>query len=131
MEVTGEELAARLDDEALTVLDVRSSEEFGGQSGYACDPRRGHVPGARNVDVAEIAACSRDELRRLIGLPEGAEIVAYCHSGARSAIATELLRAAGYDARNYRGSWHEWSADPSRPVEGGPRSESGSTDAPS
>ena len=28
-----------------------------------------------------------------------------------------LLRAAGYDARNYTGSWHEWSRDPALPVE--------------
>ena len=40
-------------------------------------------------------------------------MIAYCHSGGRSAMAVELLRAAGYDARNYVGSWHEWAADPS------------------
>jgi 3-mercaptopyruvate sulfurtransferase SseA len=25
----------------------------------------------------------------------------------------QVLREAGYDARNYVGSWHEWSRDPS------------------
>ena len=117
MEVTGEEVAARLDDPVLTVLDVRSREEWSGEGGYGCDPRQGHIPGARNVDVTELVARSPEEIRALLHLPEGAEIVAYCHSGARSEAATEALRAAGYDARNYRGSWHEWSADASRPVE--------------
>jgi rhodanese-related sulfurtransferase len=36
-------------------------------------------------------------------------IVAYCHSGQRSEMAAALLRAAGHDASNYEGSWHEWS----------------------
>jgi 3-mercaptopyruvate sulfurtransferase SseA len=31
-----------------------------------------------------------------------------------------VLRAAGYDARNYVGSWHEWSRDDSLPAETGP-----------
>jgi 3-mercaptopyruvate sulfurtransferase SseA len=30
-----------------------------------------------------------------------------------------LLRGAGYDARNYTGSWHEWSRDESLPAETG------------
>src|SRR3712207_8507765 len=42
-------------------------------------------------------------------LPIWSEVVAYCHSGQRSATATEVLAAAGYRARNYAGSWHEWS----------------------
>jgi 3-mercaptopyruvate sulfurtransferase SseA len=28
-----------------------------------------------------------------------------------------VLRAAGYEARNYVGSWHEWSADSTLQVE--------------
>jgi thiosulfate/3-mercaptopyruvate sulfurtransferase len=58
-----------------------------------------------------------ERVRELVGLPVGAEIVAYCHSGARSATAVAILRAAGYEARNYAGSWHEWAADPARPIE--------------
>ena len=53
----------------------------------------------------------------LVGLPEGAEVIAYCHSGSRSGFAEQVLRGAGYDARNYAGSWHEWSRDRSLPVE--------------
>ena len=50
-------------------------------------------------------------------MAEGTEVVAYCHVGSRSAFAVQVLRAAGYDARNYVGSWHEWSADESLPAE--------------
>jgi thiosulfate/3-mercaptopyruvate sulfurtransferase len=54
-------------------------------------------------------ALSEPELRERLGLAEGAEVVVYCHSGSRSDLAARTLRALGYDARNYWGSWHEWS----------------------
>ncbi len=117
MDVTTEELAGRLGDTTLTIVDVRTLEEHTGAGGYPCDPRQGHVPGARHVDHRELLARSSAEVRELLGLPEGAEIVAYCHSGQRSALAVTALRAAGYEARNYAGSWHEWSRDPALPAE--------------
>lgn len=116
MDVTKDELAGRLVDPSLTVLDVRSPEEYTGVSGAPCDPRQGHIPGARNVDVQELLGLSPAELRTLVGLPDGAEIVTYCHSGSRSELAAQLLRAAGYQAKNYVGSWHEWSRDESLPA---------------
>jgi thiosulfate/3-mercaptopyruvate sulfurtransferase len=116
-EITAEELAGRLDDPALVVIDVRTVAEFAGNAGYPCDPRQGHLPGARHLDVAALAGCATvEDVRALVGLPDGAEVVAYCHSGSRSAMAVSVLRASGYDARNYVGSWHEWSADPALPV---------------
>jgi thiosulfate/3-mercaptopyruvate sulfurtransferase len=48
-------------------------------------------------------------VQALLGEPEGTEIVVYCHSGGRSARAAYALAEAGYNARNYGGSWHEWS----------------------
>ena len=118
------ELAARLDDPKLVILDVRSRPEFTGERGYASDPRQGHIPGARHLWVNEIVGLSPEELRERVGLPEGTEIVAYCHSGVRSAHAAVALAAAGYRARNYAGSWHEWSRHEELPVEpyqrGGP-----------
>jgi thiosulfate/3-mercaptopyruvate sulfurtransferase len=116
------EIAARLGDESLTILDVRTPDEYTGRTGNACDPRQGHIPGARNLDVSLLFAgpgepAAPERVRELVGLPEGAEIVAYCHSGSRSALATLALRAAGYNARNYPGSWHEWSRHDELPLE--------------
>jgi len=119
---TRQELAGRLDDPALTLLDVRTPEEFTGRRGNQCDPRQGHIPGSRNVEVGDLFAASGrpaepERIREVVGLPEGAEVVAYCHSGSRSALATLALRSAGYDARNYAGSWHEWSRHDELPLE--------------
>ena len=117
-----DELASRLDDPKLTILDVRRDDEFAGRTGYPCDPRQGRIPGARHLEYTQLydepgRPRDADEIRALIGLPEAAEIVAYCHSGSRSALATLALRAAGYRARNYAGSWHEWSRHPELPIE--------------
>jgi thiosulfate/3-mercaptopyruvate sulfurtransferase len=112
-----DELAARFGDGTLIVLDVRSPAEFSGERGAPCDPRQGHIPGARNVDVEELLSLPPEEIPERVGAPPPAEIVAYCHSGARSAFAAQILRAAGYDARNYEGSWHEWSRDETLPAD--------------
>jgi thiosulfate/3-mercaptopyruvate sulfurtransferase len=114
VDVTRDELERRLGE--LPVLDVRTPAEYAGAAGYPCDPRQGHIAGARNVDLADLVEASPEEVRALVGLPEGAEVAVYCHSGSRSAIAAQLLRAAGYEARNYPGSWHEWSRDDSLPA---------------
>lgn len=117
--MTRDELASRLGEPGLTLLDVRTPEEFSGQAGYPSDPRQGHIPGARNVELAELLSGDAEQVRELVGLPKGAQVVAYCHSGSRSALAVQLLQAAGYEARNYAGSWAEWSRDPSLPAETG------------
>lgn len=118
MDISHDELVTRLDDPALAILDVRSSSEFSGEAGYGCCGRQGHIPGARHLDVQELASCgSADEVRALIALPAGVEIAAYCHSGSRSAWAVEILLDAGYVARNYDGSWHAWSHAVPAPVD--------------
>ncbi len=119
---TREELVSRLHDPGLAIVDVRRDEEYTGRSGYPCDPRQGHIPGARHVEVSTLFAGPgrprpAEGVRALAGLAEGASVVTYCHSGSRSALATMAFRAAGYGARNYVGSWHEWSRHPELPIE--------------
>lgn len=116
-DVALDELARRLGEEGLVLLDVRTAAEYSGTTGYPCDLRQGHLPGARHLDVqALLGVGDAAAVRALVGAPEGAEVIAYCHSGGRSAMAVEILRAAGYVARNYPGSWHEWAADGSLPI---------------
>jgi thiosulfate/3-mercaptopyruvate sulfurtransferase len=102
-----DELARRLGE--VRLLDVRRREEYEGILGAPCDPRQGHLPGAVNVALEELVFLSARELEARLGPAEGAEVVAYCHSGSRSATAVEILGSLGYQARNYPGSWHEWS----------------------
>lgn len=107
----GDELAAQLERGGVQVLDVRAAAEYEGTGGYPCDPIQGHIPGAVNIDVAELAAAGKGLIALLgeRGIDPAARVVCYCHSGSRSAYATALLVAAGVPAENYAGSWHEWS----------------------
>lgn len=119
-DVTTGELAGRLGEPGLVLLDVRRPEEFAGEMVAPCDPRPGRIPGARNVEVTLLlGAGDHASVQALVGAPAGAEVIAYCHSGSRSALAVDVLAAAGYAARNYVGSWHEWSRDPELPAETG------------
>lgn len=112
--MTGDELARLMETGEVALVDVRSFEEFEGLGGYPCDPYQGHIPGAVHLELNELYAIGGDQalVRRVLaerGVDEDARIVVYCHSGQRSEIAASLLRAAGVDAINYAGSWHEWS----------------------
>ena len=112
--MTGDELAQLLASGEVAVLDVRTHEEFAGLGGYPCDPYQGHIEGAVHLDLNELYPVAGDHaaIRRYLderGVPEGRRIVACCHSGQRSELAASLLRAAGVDAVNNPGSWHEWS----------------------
>jgi 3-mercaptopyruvate sulfurtransferase SseA/pimeloyl-ACP methyl ester carboxylesterase len=121
---TRDELHARLDDPELLILDVRSDEEYSGRGGAPCDPRQGRIPGARHLEHVRLFRAPGQPVPpemvvALTGLPPQSEIVTYCHTGARSALAAMALRSAGYRARNYVGSWHEWSRHAELPMERG------------
>ena len=118
-DIERDELVRRLGDGTLTIVDVRSEEEYAGALGARCDPKQGRIAGAVNLDLQELMELTGPEIEERLALPAGAEVVTYCHSGSRSALAVQILRAAGYDARNYAGSWHEWSRDDSLPFETG------------
>jgi rhodanese-related sulfurtransferase len=91
--ISRQELARRLDEGAVVVIDVRPTAEYAA----------GHVRGARSIPL--------DQLRRhLRALPADAEVVAYCR-GRYCAYADEAvreLRRRGLAARRLEDGFPEW-----------------------
>jgi thiosulfate/3-mercaptopyruvate sulfurtransferase len=131
---TREEVLAALDAETRLV-DVRSPQEFSGEliamPGYEQEgaQRGGHIPGAKSVPWAQAvqedgtfkSADDLAELYRSKGVTNGADVIAYCRIGERSAhtwfVLHELLGKD--DVKNYDGSWTEWGSLVGVPVEKG------------
>jgi thiosulfate/3-mercaptopyruvate sulfurtransferase len=109
-----------------TLVDARAPERFRGDV-EPVDPVAGHIPGAVNVPTTrnlrdDGTFLGAEELRRVYGevlRAHGDQVAAYCGSGVTAAHDVLALAVAGIDAALYPGSWSEWVADRSRPVETG------------
>ena len=77
-------------------MDVRSPEEFAA----------GHVPGAINIPHDQIGQRAAE-----LG-PRDTEILLYCRSGRRSAIAADALRVLGYERLWDLQRYDAWPASP-------------------
>ena len=87
----------------LILLDVRSLEEYNGPDGY--------VPGSLLLPLPELEQRSGE-------IPTDRPVVVVCHSGSRSALATQqLLKAGRSQVANLRGGLSRWS-DEGYPLEG-------------
>ena len=89
------ELAKRMRQGLVTVLDVRPENEFA----------LGHLPGARNVPLSQLK-------RQLSKLDRSTEIVAYCR-GPYCVLSFEVvaqLRKLGFKARRLQDGLPEWRA---------------------
>jgi rhodanese-related sulfurtransferase len=92
----------------LVVLDVRNATEYAA----------GHVPGAVNVPHDQIET----RLDELAGLRDK-DVVVYCHTGRRAALAVETLTHHGFTRLEHlAGDMQAWTAD-HRPVEQSPAAE--------
>ena len=94
--MTRAELAARLKDGSVTLLDMRPEDEFA----------TGHIPGAVQVDLSRLDAMAAN-------LDAAAEIIAYCRGPycvyAHQAVAR--LRQLGLKARRMEGGLPEWRVE--------------------
>jgi len=78
----------------LTILDVRSAEEFEGPDG--------RIAGSQCIPLPELEARSGE-------ITTGKPAVVVCHSGSRSALATQQLLKAGLSqVANLRGGLRRW-----------------------
>ena len=97
--IEADELAARLGEPGLTIVDARLPERYRGEV-EPIDPVAGRIPGAVNAPFTE-------ELP--LGLADARELVAYCGSGVTAAVVLLRLAQAGRgDAKLYPGSWSDW-----------------------
>jgi thiosulfate/3-mercaptopyruvate sulfurtransferase len=94
--IDAEELAGRLGDPGLVLVDARLESRWRGEEN-PIDKVPGRIPGALNAPWNE----------ELPELPDG-ELVAYCGSGVTSSVTVHRLALAGRDARLYPGSWSQW-----------------------
>ena len=83
---------SKISDENVQIIDIRGKSEY----------KDGYIDGAKNVFIGTI-----DE--NLDKIPRDKEVVIYCGTGSRSAIAYSLLLAEGFDnILNYSGGWSDW-----------------------
>lgn len=92
-QISRDELARRLDEGGIVVIDVRPEAEYAS----------GHIAGARSIPIDRLA-------RQLRRLPDGVEVVAYCRGPycVFADDAVRLLRRRGRTARRLEDGYPEW-----------------------
>jgi len=90
---TPQQVAELLAGGGVQVIDVRMAFEH----------EAGHIPGTRLIELSELPV-------HAASIDRDAPVILYCRSGARSAMATEALLQAGYDAHNMAGGMLAWDA---------------------
>ena len=93
IEVTPERTRELLEGDDALVVDVREPYER----------EAGHIAGSRHIEMERLASQAET-------LPRDRPIVFQCRLGARSALAAQAFRRAGYDAWSMRGGlqlWHD------------------------
>jgi thiosulfate/3-mercaptopyruvate sulfurtransferase len=129
LKISRDSVLALLNNPQWTLIDTRTADEYSGKRQKEGARAAGRIPGSMNIDWAEAVHYNKDMTFRSVEdlkkkyrrLPEDREqpIIAYCHSGVRSAhtsfVLTQLL---GYNqVHNYDGSWLEWSTFANAPIE--------------
>jgi len=127
-QVSADFVRSHLGDKSMVLLDARAPDRFRGQN-ETLDPVGGRIPGARSHfyrDNLDASGCFKapetlaQEFANVLGGSSPKSVVHYCGSGVSACHNLLAMEYAGLrGARLYPGSWSEWCADPSRPMESG------------
>jgi thiosulfate/3-mercaptopyruvate sulfurtransferase len=118
--ITTTELADRLADDTVTVVDVRPLAAY---NGWRLDgeARGGHIPGARAFPSAWLRSVDEAEIGRILeekGVVPGRQIVVYGASTDDVAAVRARLHHLGIeDVRILEGGAQAWAANPDLPLE--------------
>ncbi len=91
--ITGEEAKLLMDESEVTIVDVRTQEEYQQQ----------HIPQATLVPLSQLESGNFEDLP-----DKDATLLVYCRSGNRSATASEILVQEGYSQVYDFGGINDW-----------------------
>jgi len=113
------ELAARLAERGLVVVDLRPLPEYNGWRSPGAE-RGGHIPGAVALPAAWLPRIDDAELRSLLqnkGIAASAQTVVYGDEEGVSLFRSRTAEHLAVPVLHYEPGWEEWSKDASLPVE--------------
>jgi rhodanese-related sulfurtransferase len=99
LEVSAEHTAGALADGSAQVVDVREAYERAA----------GHIAGSRHIALGDLATQAES-------LDRERPVIFHCHVGARSLMAAQAFRQAGFEAYSMAGGLEQWEQE-GRPLQ--------------